>query len=775
MNDINNYTGLPEGMTRENANLGAPDIMNVLMAQLENSGGVVMDNILNYTGLPEILPRDKVNLGISDIVNVLMAILATGGGGGGGGAVTSVNTRVGAIELTKADVQLSNVNNTSDQNKPVSNAQATADSNALSTAIQYTTDSIAFERGRANGLAPLNSNSRLPLDNGSLTGVIVPSLSSIAAGDGLQEIANKAEGKLAQLSYAIFLNSKVQNWLSNIVSNGGSISPSQLGAGLFFLNTLNQLGIAANCVYANLCLGNNYQSAVANIIYQGENKYLTGIGRAIGTSDFNPQKGWSVGSGLTNIETNFNVLGYSASAFTTVSGITDNTNYTGGNIFGFNSHGILKTQDRYGFSVAQFSGRGNVQGPFEAMSNIKGDHVLVQGAGVLDWYKDGVLFGTANEATTGTLTSNTLKISANNITYTLAFNTALNSGQVSILQRTLNGLNTLSGRASNKLDISSVVFEGSSITSSYVPPFFEYSPKYISTVIDSIGSIDTDNTQVCQLSLSGQTVVGMYNSAIENRRLLNTNNFNNKKQNVIVIEVGPNDIGNAPYPSADSIYDTYVIPMCRNRIASGYTVLLQTTLNSINYAGYGALGNANANDAMLGLRRLNFRIKSDVNNYNGINAHGVVLFDEIPEALNPNNSTSYQDGLHPTPFLGSTVWAPVTAREIRRAIGRKQTDIGNHQSEIPQYITADIAPTYNGAITSYRQFKNYILSGTFSFTLPDPMLFFGMKLILKNKSGIQTIVGTVEGVVNPTLVTSYATMRIESVKTGINTFEWVTF
>lgn len=197
MNDINNYTGLPEGMTRESANLGAADIINVLMAQLENSGGVVMDNILNYTGLPEVLPRDKCNLGISDIVNVLMAILATGGGGGGGGGVTSVNTRVGAIELTKSDVQLSNVNNTSDQNKPVSNAQATADSNVLSTAIQYTVDSIAFERGRANGLAPLNSNSRLPLANGSIVAAIVPSLSSIIANDGLQEIANKSEGRIS--------------------------------------------------------------------------------------------------------------------------------------------------------------------------------------------------------------------------------------------------------------------------------------------------------------------------------------------------------------------------------------------------------------------------------------------------------------------------------------------------------------------------------------------------------------------------------------------------
>lgn len=45
---------------------------------------------------------------------------------GGGGAVSSVNTRTGDVVLTKADVGLPNVDNTSDASKPVSTAQATA-------------------------------------------------------------------------------------------------------------------------------------------------------------------------------------------------------------------------------------------------------------------------------------------------------------------------------------------------------------------------------------------------------------------------------------------------------------------------------------------------------------------------------------------------------------------------------------------------------------------------------------------------------------------------
>jgi len=45
---------------------------------------------------------------------------------GSGGAVSSVNGQTGAVTLTKADVGLGNVDNTSDANKPVSTAQQTA-------------------------------------------------------------------------------------------------------------------------------------------------------------------------------------------------------------------------------------------------------------------------------------------------------------------------------------------------------------------------------------------------------------------------------------------------------------------------------------------------------------------------------------------------------------------------------------------------------------------------------------------------------------------------
>ncbi len=45
---------------------------------------------------------------------------------GGGGAVDSVNGQTGIVVLTKSDIGLGNVDNTSDSNKPVSTDQATA-------------------------------------------------------------------------------------------------------------------------------------------------------------------------------------------------------------------------------------------------------------------------------------------------------------------------------------------------------------------------------------------------------------------------------------------------------------------------------------------------------------------------------------------------------------------------------------------------------------------------------------------------------------------------
>lgn len=68
---------------------------------------------------------------------------------GGGGAVTSVAGRTGAVVLTSADVNLGNVDNTSDVNKPVSTAQATADGLAIPKSLFTTKGDLASKSSSA--------------------------------------------------------------------------------------------------------------------------------------------------------------------------------------------------------------------------------------------------------------------------------------------------------------------------------------------------------------------------------------------------------------------------------------------------------------------------------------------------------------------------------------------------------------------------------------------------------------------------------------------------
>jgi hypothetical protein len=83
--------------------------------------------------------------------------------GGGGGAVTSVNTYVGAVVLAKADIGLSNADNTSDVNKPVSTAQAAADALKVTKAGDSMSGALA---NSATGSAAANVFSTRAAGNG---------------------------------------------------------------------------------------------------------------------------------------------------------------------------------------------------------------------------------------------------------------------------------------------------------------------------------------------------------------------------------------------------------------------------------------------------------------------------------------------------------------------------------------------------------------------------------------------------------------------------------
>lgn len=73
------------------------------------------------------------------------------------GAVSSVNGQIGAVVLTKTDVGLGNVDNTSDANKPVSTAQAAADALAVHLAGNETITGKKSWSSTSNGLELYNT------------------------------------------------------------------------------------------------------------------------------------------------------------------------------------------------------------------------------------------------------------------------------------------------------------------------------------------------------------------------------------------------------------------------------------------------------------------------------------------------------------------------------------------------------------------------------------------------------------------------------------------
>lgn len=101
-----------------------------------------------------IVAGDNVTVDNTDPANPIVSST-----GGGGGAVSSVFGRTGDVtaqsgDYTKSQVGLSNVDNTSDVNKPVSTAQANANATVLSAAESYADAKVTNSLGSSTTIAP---------------------------------------------------------------------------------------------------------------------------------------------------------------------------------------------------------------------------------------------------------------------------------------------------------------------------------------------------------------------------------------------------------------------------------------------------------------------------------------------------------------------------------------------------------------------------------------------------------------------------------------------
>lgn len=134
--------------------------------------------------------------------------------GGGGSGVSSVNGYTGAVTLTKTDLSLGNVDNTSDVNKPVSTAQAAADAAVQAYAIQRTNHTGTQDLSTINSAS---FNNLVHLDG---SGVATPAYSYVvnskSAIDGNITIEpdNLASNYLSQLvvNFEPLQNSPDESW-----------------------------------------------------------------------------------------------------------------------------------------------------------------------------------------------------------------------------------------------------------------------------------------------------------------------------------------------------------------------------------------------------------------------------------------------------------------------------------------------------------------------------------------------------------------------------------
>lgn len=133
-------------------------------------------------------------------------------GGGGGGAVDSVNGMTGAVTVTKSTVGLSNADNTSDVNKPVSTATQTA-LNLKQTALVSGTNIKTI-----NGASVLGSGN-ITISGGDVAGETFAAASKAAPvdADALPLVDSAASNTLKKLTWA-----SLKTTLASVFSRLGS-------------------------------------------------------------------------------------------------------------------------------------------------------------------------------------------------------------------------------------------------------------------------------------------------------------------------------------------------------------------------------------------------------------------------------------------------------------------------------------------------------------------------------------------------------------------------
>jgi hypothetical protein len=144
-------------------------------------GDVIVGGVDGFVGRLPIGASGKV-LGV---VGTNVEWVVPTGGSGGGGAVSSVNGQVGAVILTKSDLNLGSVDNTSDLLKPVSNATALSITNTTAPIAHVGSGATAHALASTTVAGFLSASDKIKID-----GIIT---STTLAGYGITNSYTKTE------------------------------------------------------------------------------------------------------------------------------------------------------------------------------------------------------------------------------------------------------------------------------------------------------------------------------------------------------------------------------------------------------------------------------------------------------------------------------------------------------------------------------------------------------------------------------------------------------
>lgn len=452
---------------------------------------------------------------------------------------------------------------------------------------------------------------------------------------------------------------EVSTFFRNLELTGGTFTDTEARAisravGYLYKLNLRQY-IDELCVFA----GSNTSTILVKL-FKGPNSTSNNLTVNSGTITRT-----SVGLGAANtiaVQFNLNASVYANNNFSLFYFKYNNVFNNSSRIFGSNQTGLslVNLNEQLAWSV------GNMNHPFNGGQGVaSGAHVLfTNGNSDKYWLRNGRLFN-----------KESIPLSPSNFGLgQMIINERVNGGcsvagtgfgmtlqQGLDISKILCDMDIERGRLSplSEIRLPTYIFHGDSLTAGWIPIApGELTTPWPERAMLTLGrnNLTATGAITVNLALSGKRLISNVGSNISvtnlydsDTRLLNTYNFNNlARVNVVTIWAGTNDFGGAN--SSSATVKTALDSLCQKLKKQGFKVIVATYIPSSTYAGFPFLANYNTEAPLC-----NAALVADANYSNGVLADALFRVDSIPECADPNNTTYFHDGIHPTQALANII------------------------------------------------------------------------------------------------------------------------